>query len=723
MPNRLAREPSPYLRQHANNPVDWYPWGDEAFAAARDRDCPIFLSVGYATCHWCHVMEHESFEHATIAALLNEHFVSIKVDREERPDVDRVYMSFVQATTGQGGWPMSVWLTPDLRPFYGGTYFPPDGRWGRPGLAQVLRELARLWREERPRVLASGDSILSRLRAATSADTRDDAAVPTMDLLREGARAFARTFDGRFGGFGQAPKFPRPSELLFLLRAWRSTSDETLLDMVDRTLKGMALGGMRDQVGGGFHRYSVDREWHVPHFEKMLYDQAQLVVALIETWQATGDDFHRWIADDTIEYVLREMTHPDGGFYSAEDADSVPAAEAAVAGARPTEGAFYLWHRDELDRLLGADAAIVAARFDVRPGGNVDEDPHGEFGDGNILRVVADPAAIARATGHSEDDVVAVLTHARETMRMARETRPRPLLDDKILTSWNGLMIGAVARAARTAVASADGAADAQRFRAAAERAASFARTHLWSETEQRLWRRWRDGDAAIDAFAEDYACLAWGVLELFQATGDAAWLSWAETLVAQLDARFGDEANGGWFSTTGADPSVLLRLREDYDGAEPSATAIGITVALALEHLRPAGRRARIGRALARVASADAVRVMPWLASVAAAWHEGVTQVVIVGDPQNSATQALHAEVAKRFLPTSLVVSIDPVSRAPLTQALPWSGSMGLVHGQPAAYVCRDFACLLPVTSPDALGSLLDEVRSPRDLARGAEG
>ncbi len=711
MANRLARERSPYLRQHADNPVDWYPWGDEAFEAARAADRPIFLSIGYATCHWCHVMAHESFEHHAVAALLNEHFVSIKVDREERPDIDRVYMAFVQATSGQGGWPMSVWLTPDLKPFYGGTYFPPDGRYGRPGFSDVLRELSRLWREERPRVLASGDAILSRLRAVTSHGTPDAARVAPLDMLVKGAEAFARTFDERHGGFGQAPKFPRPSELLFLLRMWSATGDEDFRTMVDRSLRAMALGGMRDHVGGGFHRYSVDREWRVPHFEKMLYDQAQLVVALLETAQATGDGFHRWIAEDTLDYVLRDMTHPEGGFYSAEDADSVPHALADDPGARATEGAFYLWRRDELETLLGADAAIVAARFDVRPGGNVAHDPHDEFGDGSILHVASDPADIARQTGRSEDDVVRAVSDARAVMLQARAARPRPLLDDKVLTAWNGLMIGAFARAARTLPAAhdADGL-QARRYREAAARAARFVHTHLWDTDRQRLSRRWREGEAAIDAFAEDYAFLAWGLVELFQATGTVEWLTWARALMVTLDAQFADEAAGGWFSTSGADPSVLLRMHDDYDGAEPSATALGASVALVLAHLQPPASAVHLEKTLARVSSSDAVRVMPWLASVVSAYHAGTTQVVIVGRAGESDTLALHDVIAQRFLPTAVVVPVVPgAQQEHLATVLPWTASMTTVDGQAAAYVCHDFTCARPVTTPGDLHAVLD--------------
>ena len=380
--NRLARERSPYLLQHAGNPVDWFPWGDEAFAKARAEDKPIFLSIGYSTCHWCHVMEHESFENGDVAAVLNEHFVSIKVDREERPDVDRVYMTFVQATTGSGGWPMSVWLTPELKPFYGGTYFPPSSKWGRPGFVDILQEIARVWKAERGKVVESAEALTARLRTVEHAAPAWT--VPTADALARTVTQFQEAFDPRHGGFGDAPKFPRPSELLFLLREHARTGDAQAREMVLRTLRAMALGGMRDHIGGGFHRYSVDAAWRVPHFEKMLYDQAQLVVAFVEAAQVSGDPFYAEVAEDTLLYVLREMTDMGGGFYSAEDADSVPP---ETPGARKMEGAFYLWRADEIDALLGEDAPVVKLRFGIEPTGNAPHDPQQEFTGKNLLYV------------------------------------------------------------------------------------------------------------------------------------------------------------------------------------------------------------------------------------------------------------------------------------------------------------------------------------------------
>src|SRR5690349_20788916 len=384
--NRLAQERSPYLLQHAQNPVNWFPWGDDAFAKALAEDKPIFLSIGYSTCHWCHVMEHESFEDPAVAALLNEHFVSIKVDREERPDIDRVYMTFVQSTTGSGGWPMSVWLMPDLKPFYGGTYFPPTSRWGRPGFTEMLQQIAQVWRADREKVAKSAESLTAQLRATARSAAATDA-VPGADALHQTVRQFWASFDSRHGGFGDAPKFPRPSELLLLMREHARVGNAEALSMVLRTLRAMAVGGMRDHIGGGFHRYSVDAAWRVPHFEKMLYDQAQLVIAYLEAAQATGDDFVSTVAEDTLNYVLRDLTDPLGGFYSAEDADSVPPEQAGQPGAHKSEGAFYIWSDAEIGALIASDADIARRRFGIEPDGNAPQDPQGEFRGRNLLYI------------------------------------------------------------------------------------------------------------------------------------------------------------------------------------------------------------------------------------------------------------------------------------------------------------------------------------------------
>jgi uncharacterized protein YyaL (SSP411 family) len=701
--NRLARERSPYLLQHAGNPVDWYPWGDEAFAKARQENKPIFLSIGYSTCHWCHVMEHESFESPEVAEALNADFVSIKVDREERPDVDRVYMSFVQSTTGSGGWPMTVMLTPDLKPFFGGTYFPPHSKWGRPGFMELLGEIARVWKHDRARVDFAAAELFDRLKAVTGADGRSQAesTIAGTDALAEGVEQYQTSFDRRNGGFGDSPKFPRPSELLFLLREHARTGAQPPLTMAADTLRAMALGGMRDHVGGGFHRYSVDAEWRVPHFEKMLYDQAQLVLAYLEGAQATGDDLFAAVAEDTLEYVMRDLRDPAGGFYSAEDADSTP-----DTGGPKKEGAFYVWSDAEVGSLLGDDAGVVRRRFGIEPGGNAPNDPHGEFTGQNILYLAASPADVANATGRSEANAMATLDRAREILFAARGTRPRPHLDDKVLTSWNGMMIAAFARAARVLPARPQAGA----WLDAARAAASFIRDRMWRAADGTLMRRWRDGDASIDGYAEDYASLVWGLLELFQADGDPAWLAWARELQVQQDERFWDDKDGGWFSTTGRDPSVLLRLKEDYDGAEPAASSVSVMNLLTLAHLADDdAARKKAARTLARYGerAGRAARVIPLMLAGLSTWHAGATQIVVLGSGKDAA--ALHEEIAAHYLPFALVVPVRPgTTQDALAAALPFVGSMRSAGGAATAFVCRDFACREPVSSPDALAAQL---------------
>ena len=689
MPNRLASEQSPYLLQHKNNPVDWYPWGDEAFARARAENKPIFLSIGYSTCHWCHVMEHESFEDAAIAELLRTHFIAIKVDREERPDVDRVYMTFVQATTGSGGWPMSVWLTPALAPFYGGTYYPPTSRWGRPGFTEVLQEIARAWREEHDKVLQSSAHILGRLRSLGAVETK--AEVPGTAILDRAVQEFAGVFDASRGGFGGAPKFPRPSELLFLLREHARTGEAVARDMVLLTLRAMALGGMRDHVGGGFHRYSVDGEWRVPHFEKMLYDQAQLVLAYLEAHQVTGDQQYADVAADTLAYVQRDLTDPEGGFYSAEDADSVPPGQASSPHPHKVEGAFYVWTDEEIRALLGKDADLFASCYGVRPGGNAPADPQGEFENKNLLYTAA-PAS---------DEELERLAQCRRTLFTHRETRPKPHLDDKVLTAWNGLMIAAFARAGRVLANSG--------FTASGQRAASFIQRTLWQPETGTLLRRYRQGAAAVPGYAEDYAYLVFGLLELFQTDGDPAWLEWALELQRRQDALFWDPAGGGWFSTTGQDRSVLLRLKEDYDGAEPSASAVGLLNLMTLEHLTAdpsLAPKIELTLRLFAARAAQSGRTVPMALAALSTYHSGMPQVVLVG--ADAAEIAPFEEIVRRaYLPTTVLVPVSAAHAAKIAGLLPWVEAMRGRDGA-AAYVCRDFTCEAPVTDPRALAALL---------------
>ncbi len=519
---------------------------------------------------------------------------------------------------------------------------------------------------------------------------------------------FELAFDRRRGGFGDAPKFPRPSELLFLLGEHARAGDPRPREMAFETLRAMALGGMRDHVGGGFHRYSVDADWRVPHFEKMLYDQAQLAVAYLEGAQACGDAFLAAVAEDTLDYVRRDLGDPGGGFYSAEDADSIPPELAGVPGSHKTEGAFYVWTDGEIGEVAGADAPVVRLRFGVEPGGNAPQDPQGEFRGKNLLYTARTIEEVAGTAALGPDRVVAALGRARQALFDARARRPRPALDDKILAAWNGLAIAAFARAARVLTGTPRAARDLE----SARRAAAFVRAKLWDERSRTLKRRHRDGEAAIDGYAEDYACVVWGLVELLQADGDAAWLDWALALQARQDELFWDEAGGGWFSTTGDDPSVLLRLKEDYDGAEPAAGSVAALNALALAHLTgDEDASAKAARALARFGPrlGAVARAVPLSARALSAWHAGPAEVVVVGEPGADDFRALWRAVSAAYLPFAVVLPVRPgPAQDALAARLPWIGPMAMRDGRATAYVCRAFACREPVTTPDALAAEL---------------
>ncbi|HEU4772890.1 MAG TPA: thioredoxin domain-containing protein, partial [Candidatus Udaeobacter sp.] len=570
--NRLAQEKSPYLLQHAHNPVNWYPWGEEAFAKARQEKKPIFLSVGYSTCHWCHVMAHESFESEDVAAIMNREFVNIKVDREERPDVDRVYMTFVQATTGSGGWPMSVWLTPDLKPFVGGTYFPPTERYGQPAFTKVLERIATAWKEDHDKIVEQGSKIVEALRESQSAAPGEGKIDDS--VLTAAYRQIDRSYDPKEGGFGNAPKFPRPVTLNFLTRFYardpRSDDRKHALDMALFTLRKMAGGGMHDHIGGGFHRYSVDRYWHVPHFEKMLYDQAQLAVAYLDAFQITKNTRYESVARGILDYVARDMTSKEGGFFSAEDADSAVVAGSGDPGhSKTAEGAFYLWTKKEIDDALRDAAEIFSFHYGVQAHGNAPEgsDPHDEFRGKNIL---IERHTIAKTAEHfkkSEQEIAKLLKQSQEKLFSIRAKRPRPHLDDKIIAAWNGLMISAYARAAQVL--------DDARYLEIGTRAANFLRANLYEEKSKLLYRNYRNGRSDIEAFADDYAFVIQGLLDLYEASFDVDWLKFAIELQQTQNQLFFDEKNGGYFSSSGRDKSVFVRMKDDNDGAEPAASSI----------------------------------------------------------------------------------------------------------------------------------------------------
>jgi uncharacterized protein YyaL (SSP411 family) len=701
MPNHLANEPSPYLRQHANNPVDWYPWGEEAFARARELDRPIFLSVGYSTCHWCHVMERESFENGPVAEVLNAHFVPIKVDREERPDVDRVYMTYVQATTGSGGWPMSVFLTPALEPFFGGTYFPPDNRYGRPGFLSLLQYLAEAWRKDRARILEAGTNSIRQLRSFLEAEAgRAEAAGE--ELIGKVYQPLRRSFDGVYGGFGSAPKFPRPAALEFLLAYYGRTKDEEALEMVEKTLRAMAEGGMNDQLGGGFHRYSVDERWFVPHFEKMLYDQAQLASVYLKTYQLSGDARQAAEARRIFDYVLRDMTDSGGGFYSAEDADS---AESAAEPEKKSEGAFYLWTQAEVERLAGQPAAgMFSMRYGVQAEGNVREDPHGEFQGKNILAVRQSLEAVARVYGVSEAEAGERIREVREKLLEARGARPRPHRDDKILTSWNALMISALALGARVLSEPAYG--------EAAKRAARFVLGRLYDPSTGVLLRRYRGGDAAIPAFLDDYACFVLALLDLYEMDFDVEWVERARGLARRMVEQFEDRERGGFFSTAAGDPNLLLRIKEDYDGAEPSGNSAAIA---ALGRLALLTGEQEFGGAARRAIEAMTGRLaaqptaMPLLAVALDFQLRPPRQIVLAGDPEAPVMQEFDRARNRHWLPAAAVIRLGTAAERAYWEGLrPALAAMTPVEGRPAAYVCRDLVCELPVSEPEKFEALL---------------
>jgi uncharacterized protein YyaL (SSP411 family) len=719
MPNRLASSASPYLLQHADNPVDWFPWGEEAFGTARSLDRPIFLSIGYSTCHWCHVMAHESFEDAAIAAVMNEHFVSIKLDREERPDVDRVYMAYLQALTGQGGWPLSVWLTPELKPFYAGTYFPPQDRQGRAGFPTILRAIARGWREDRARLVEEAERVVRALGERAFAEAAPGAGVPA--TLAEAAGAafekayqyYAESFDPRHGGFGGAPKFPRPSNLAFLLRcaALQGTGSEAGAEaagMVSRTLGAMARGGIHDHVGGGFHRYSVDEEWLVPHFEKMLYDQAQIATCALEAWQATGDERHAWLARDILDYVLRDMAEPGGGFYSAEDADS-PSAD----GHGSAEGAFYVWTLGEVGLALGADAGFAAEHFGLKPEGNVPRgrDPSGEFAGKNILAQARPLGETAARLGLGPQAASDLLVSCLARLLAARGARRRPHLDDKVVAGWNGLMISALARAA---VVPAESLRDRREaYLDAALRAAAFAGRELLDLPGGLPRRSWRRGAASGPGFAEDCAFLVQAWLDLYEATFDTGWLARAEELQRAMDGRFWDPAGGGYFNSAAGAADVVVRLKEDYDGAEPAASSAAAMNLLRLASLTGDGAMRERGRrtiAAFRGRWEEAPHAMPQLLCAFESALEPPRHVVITGDPGSAAFAALASVAHERLGPRRTLVALDGPggARAWFSARSPWLAQMGAGEAGPVAYVCEEFVCRAPARTVKELRNTL---------------
>ncbi|MGC3959253.1 MAG: thioredoxin domain-containing protein [Verrucomicrobiota bacterium] len=674
--NRLAREKSPYLLQHAHNPVDWFPWGEEAFAQARAEKKPILLSIGYSTCHWCHVMERESFEDEKVGAFLREHFVSIKVDREERPDVDKIYMTFVQSTTGGGGWPLNVFLTSDLKPFFGGTYFPPDDRYGRGSFLSVLQQVASVWKERGMEVAASADEIHARLELMTNQQSGQSGALSS-EAIRRAGDLFKQSYDPRNGGFGNAPKFPQPSMPALLLRCAKRFGDTAAIQMVLHTCDKMAAGGIYDQLGGGFARYSVDAHWLVPHFEKMLYDNAQLAQLYLDAYLVSGEVRHAEIVRGVLDYVLHDMTHPEGGFYSAEDADS-----------EGQEGKFYCWTHDELAKLFSPEEFIVAANyFGITKEGNFVDHSHPNPLPGlNVLSLVKP---------NVPDVDKPILAAAISKMQTVRAKRIRPHLDDKVLASWNGLMLGAFARASVVL--------NEPKYRAAAEKNLAFLQARLWDATSKTLFHRWRDGERDNVQLLEAYAFLLDGVIHLYEATLKSDVLEFAVAMAGAMLGRFYDAENGGFWQSAATATDLILRIKDDYDGAEPSGNSVAT---LALLRLAAITGRVEFKQAAEQTLELFTPRLekipqaVPYMLQALDFWLEESRRVVVAGDTNSTNFHELLRGAHSVYQPNKIVLGNVGVVEE-FARTLP-------AKDGPVAYLCTGNACQPPTSDAAKLKELL---------------
>ena len=697
--NRLVLEVSPYLLQHAHNPVNWHPWGDEAFSSARSLGKLVFLSIGYSTCHWCHVMEEESFDDLEVATIINRHFIPIKVDREERPDIDNLFMTVCQATTGSGGWPLTIIMTPEGKPIFAGTYFPKHARFGMPGLTELLPQIAAVWEKDPGGISKAGERIESALKRMEERPQGERLSLATIETAYS---QLLESFDPLRGGFGSAPKFPTPHHLTFLLRYWKRTGEPTALEMVERTLMQMRLGGIYDQVGFGFHRYSTDPDWFLPHFEKMLYDQALLAVAYIEAYQATRNPAYAVTIREMLAYVLRDMTSPEGGFYSAEDADS-----------EGEEGKFYLWTSDEIRKILGEEeSSLFESCFNVEPDGNL----LGEFGTLNLLHLKQPFDRLAVELKIDARDLEIRIDESRQRLFTARETRIHPLKDDKIITSWNGLMISALARAYQALGEPA--------YEAAARNAAGFILSTM-TDDRGRLVRRYRNGVASLPAHLDDYAFVVQALLDLYEATFDVRYLNEGIRLNDLMMELFWDEAGGSFFFTADDGERLLVRQKEIYDGAIPSGNSIA---ALNLLRLWKVTSDREYGERAERTMNAFAGQVVSQPASYtqllnALDFFLGPSyEVVIAGPEGNGDTAGMVRALREAFIPNKVVI-FRPAdgTEAEITRIAPYTRNQSNLDGRATAYVCRDFACQAPtadvgtmlatlgITSPPSQGSSPD--------------
>ncbi len=689
-PNHLIREKSPYLLQHAYNPVHWYPWGGEAFQKSKLEDKPIFLSIGYSTCHWCHVMEEESFENQAVADILNEYFVSIKVDREERPDVDGIYMKAVMAMTGSGGWPMSVFLTPDLEPFYGGTYFPPESRYGRPGFLTILNAIADKWKTEKGSMTSAGKELAGALRADSENEPGQKAALD-QKLLSVAFHQLESQYDGALGGFGGAPKFPRSHVMSYLFRFWKRSGESVALDMSLQTLREMAKGGMYDHVGGGFHRYSTDAKWHIPHFEKMLYDQALIAKTYLEAYQATHEENFANVAGEIFNYVLHDMKAPEGAFYSAEDADSLPEKDSA----KKTEGAFYIWSEKEILALLGEkNGKFFNFIFGVEPDGNAETDPHGEFTGKNILYLAHSIDEAAKNFNKTEEEIKKIVRESKTILLKARAERPKPHLDDKILADWNGLMISALASGSLILRNPC--------YAEVACKAADFIMEKM--TIHGKLMHRYRDGEVAIEGFLDDYAFFSNALLDLYEATFQVRYLSEAARLVERMNALFWDGKSGGYFFSSSGGEKLIARSKEIYDGAIPSGNSVAAMVLVRLNRMTA---KSEYEKRAGELFDAFSVQLAQFPAGypqmmMAFDFSQGPSrEIVIAGNQKAEEVRKIADIIFSTFSPNQVVLfhPQDGSEAEAVEQLAPFVKSQGLVSGKPAVYICENYTCSLPVT------------------------
>ena len=700
--NDLIDEKSPYLLQHAHNPVNWHAWGEKAFQLARQQDKPIFLSIGYSTCHWCHVMEEESFSNTSIAKVLNDYFISIKVDREERPDVDHIYMQAVQAMTQQGGWPLNVFLTPELKPFYGGTYFPPEDKWGRPGFSTLLLAIANKWSAERSQIVDSSNQLTRALAEAATQSFQGNALSQT--TLEEAYQQFQKQFETHYGGFDHEPKFPRAHALSYVLRCWRRQGDESSLNMVTKTLDEMAKGGIYDHIGGGIHRYSTDMRWFLPHFEKMLYDQAIAVRTYVEAYQVTGKADYANHAKDILAYVLRDLHSPQGAFYSAEDADSFP----PDGSPKKREGAFYVWMQKELKEALDENEFNLACfLFGIEAQGNVENDPHQEFTGQNVLSLTHSIPEAAAHLSLSEAHVKSIWASVRQKLMQQREKKPRPHLDDKVLTDWNGLMIASLAFAGRVL--------NHAEYIQAAQKAADFILNHMIRE-DGRLMHRFRDADVAIEALLDDYAFFVYGLTELYEATFETRYLSCAVELTEKMLILFWDQQNGGLFFRGNDQEPLIAPAKEIYDGALPSGNSIAALNLLRLGHLTSRSDFLKKSEALLQAFSRQVSHYPAAYPQFLIALDFAVgpsREVVVVGSRKDETVKQWLATINQSFYPNQVVIwrpDQEDQAKALLT-LIPFIQKQKMVEGKATAYICENFACQLPTTNRETFEKQLQGV------------